>query len=75
MCGIIGYVGNKNAKDVIISGLYALEYRGYDSSGIAYYTKNKLKIPKSARYFSADARPVPCASWLFPTKHLSDIWL
>ena len=46
MCGIIGYVGNKNAKDVIISGLYALEYRGYDSSGIAYYAKNKLKIIK-----------------------------
>lgn len=46
MCGIIGYVGNKNAKDIIISGLYALEYRGYDSSGIAYYTKNKLKIIK-----------------------------
>ena len=46
MCGIIGYVGHKNAKDVIISGLYALEYRGYDSSGIAYYTKNKIKIIK-----------------------------
>ena len=46
MCGIIGYVGNKNAKDIIISGLHALEYRGYDSSGIAYYTKNKLKIIK-----------------------------
>ena len=46
MCGIIGYVGNKNAKDVIISGLYALEYRGYDSSGIAYNTHNKIKIVK-----------------------------
>lgn len=46
MCGIIGYVGTKNAKDVIISGLYALEYRGYDSSGIAYYTKNNEKIIK-----------------------------
>ena len=46
MCGIIGYVGKENAKDVIISGLKALEYRGYDSSGIAYYAKNKLKIIK-----------------------------
>ena len=46
MCGIIGYVGKENAKDVIISGLHALEYRGYDSSGIAYCTKNKLKIIK-----------------------------
>ena len=47
MCGIIGYVGNKNAKQIIISGLHALEYRGYDSSGIAYYTNNKLKIIKT----------------------------
>ena len=46
MCGIIGYVGNNNAKDIIISGLYALEYRGYDSSGIAYNVQNKIKIVK-----------------------------
>lgn len=46
MCGIIGYVGKKNAKDVIISGLLALEYRGYDSSGIAYNANNKIKIIK-----------------------------
>ena len=46
MCGIIGYVGKENAKDIIISGLYALEYRGYDSSGIAYNTHNKIKIVK-----------------------------
>lgn len=35
MCGIIGYVGKRNAKDVIMSGLARLEYRGYDSAGIA----------------------------------------
>ena len=46
MCGIIGYVGKENAKDVIISGLHALEYRGYDSSGIAYNAQNKIKIVK-----------------------------
>jgi glucosamine--fructose-6-phosphate aminotransferase (isomerizing) len=46
MCGIIGYVGKDNAKDIIISGLYALEYRGYDSSGIAYNVKDKIKIVK-----------------------------
>ena len=46
MCGIIGYVGKDNAKDVIISGLLALEYRGYDSSGIAYNAQNKIKIIK-----------------------------
>ena len=47
MCGIIGYVGEKNAKDVIISGLKSLEYRGYDSSGIAYNTNNVIKIVKN----------------------------
>jgi len=46
MCGIIGYVGKDNAKDIIISGLYALEYRGYDSSGIAYNAQEKIKIVK-----------------------------
>ena len=38
MCGIVGYLGNRNAKDVLINGLKRLEYRGYDSAGIA--TKN-----------------------------------
>ncbi|WP_333617910.1 glutamine--fructose-6-phosphate transaminase (isomerizing) [Dietzia sp.] len=35
MCGIVGYVGNRSAKDVLIGGLRRLEYRGYDSAGIA----------------------------------------
>lgn len=35
MCGIVGYVGEKNAQDILISGLKRLEYRGYDSAGIA----------------------------------------
>jgi glucosamine--fructose-6-phosphate aminotransferase (isomerizing) len=48
MCGIIGYVGTKDVDKVLISGLKKLEYRGYDSSGIAVITKdNKLKVIKS----------------------------
>lgn len=35
MCGIIGYVGNREAKDVVLGGLKRMEYRGYDSAGIA----------------------------------------
>ena len=35
MCGIVGYVGHKQAQDVVIEGLRRLEYRGYDSAGIA----------------------------------------
>ena len=47
MCGIVGYIGKKtNAIETIISGLEALEYRGYDSAGIAYLTENKVNIVK-----------------------------
>jgi glutamine---fructose-6-phosphate transaminase (isomerizing) len=35
MCGIVGYVGDKRAKDVVVEGLRRLEYRGYDSAGVA----------------------------------------
>ncbi len=46
MCGIIGYVGDKNATDFIIDGLCRLEYRGYDSAGIAIYENGEIKIEK-----------------------------
>ncbi|MCQ2547376.1 MAG: glutamine--fructose-6-phosphate transaminase (isomerizing) [Clostridia bacterium] len=46
MCGIVGYIGKNNAKDVIIEGLKKLEYRGYDSAGIAINQGGKLKIKK-----------------------------
>ena len=35
MCGIVGYVGKRNAQDVLLDGLEKLEYRGYDSAGVA----------------------------------------
>ncbi|MBR2834053.1 MAG: glutamine--fructose-6-phosphate transaminase (isomerizing) [Bacilli bacterium] len=47
MCGIIGYVGNRNAREVLINGLKTLEYRGYDSAGIAYRTNNRIEIIKA----------------------------
>ncbi|MDO5302744.1 MAG: glutamine--fructose-6-phosphate transaminase (isomerizing) [Clostridia bacterium] len=46
MCGIVGYVGGDNAKDYIIDGLKKLEYRGYDSAGIALQSDNKLIVRK-----------------------------
>ncbi len=46
MCGIVGYIGNNNAKDVIIDGLKKLEYRGYDSAGIAIVRDGKLEVKK-----------------------------
>ncbi len=48
MCGIVGYVGKKHCIDKIIEGLESLEYRGYDSAGIAY-VKNKKVILKKAK--------------------------
>lgn len=47
MCGVIGYAGKSNAIDVLINGLKALEYRGYDSVGIAYKTCNRTEIIKA----------------------------
>jgi len=48
MCGIVGYVGSKRATDVILSGLSKLEYRGYDSAGVAINTGSELVIRKYA---------------------------
>lgn len=47
MCGIIGFVGETNAPRVIIDGLKKLEYRGYDSAGLAIIKPNKLQITKA----------------------------
>lgn len=47
MCGIAGYIGGKNAVDIIFKGLEKLEYRGYDSSGIAVVSDGALHIRRS----------------------------
>ena len=47
MCGIVGYVGNKGATDVLINGLKRLEYRGYDSAGIVLVAGGALHILKN----------------------------
>lgn len=46
MCGIVGFIGNEPVYDKIIKGLSRLEYRGYDSAGMAYLTDNKIEIKK-----------------------------
>ncbi|MCZ8515837.1 glutamine--fructose-6-phosphate transaminase (isomerizing) [Paenibacillus filicis] len=47
MCGIVGYVGKRNSQNILIEGLKKLEYRGYDSAGVAVYTTNGLKVSKA----------------------------
>ena len=48
MCGIVGYIGRGNTKKIILQGLKTLEYRGYDSSGIALISKGNIVVEKKA---------------------------
>jgi glucosamine--fructose-6-phosphate aminotransferase (isomerizing) len=53
MCGIVGYVGPRQAAEILIAGLKRMEYRGYDSSGIAVINGDGLKVAKQAGKLSA----------------------
>ena len=47
MCGIVGYVGRDKALPKLIQGLKKLEYRGYDSAGVAYFENDNIRVRKS----------------------------
>lgn len=47
MCGIVGYIGKRNAQDVLLDGLEKLEYRGYDSAGVALALEGGIRVVKS----------------------------
>ena len=47
MCGIVGYIGGQQATPILLDGLTRLEYRGYDSAGVAVYSEGALKVAKA----------------------------
>ena len=47
MCGVVGFVGKQNAADIIFEGLRKLEYRGYDSAGIAVVKDGAIEVRRS----------------------------
>jgi len=48
MCGIVGYIGKRNVINILIDGLKRLEYRGYDSAGVAFWKDDKIEVLKMA---------------------------
>ena len=47
MCGVVGIIGKKNASSLVLEGLKKLEYRGYDSAGIASFYQKSIQVVKS----------------------------
>ena len=73
MCGIVGYVGRKRATDVLLSGLASLEYRGYDSAGVAVVCDGQLQVTRRVGKLVAlreviDAAPPACTTGIGHTR-------
>ncbi|MBQ3166280.1 MAG: diadenylate cyclase [Clostridia bacterium] len=67
MCGIIGYSGHRPAVPLLVEGLHRLEYRGYDSSGVAFEQAGKIEVVKAAGKLAALEEKLACNSCLLAT--------
>ena len=85
MCGIVGYIGTNQAAPFLLDGMSKLEYRGYDSAGIAVYENGKIRVDKCVgrldalrQKLSSNMRiRIPIirgASWLCITALSKTIW-
>ena len=54
MCGIVGYIGKKQAAHILLDGLSKLEYRGYDSAGMAVYDGEQINLIKKRNFICAE---------------------
>ena len=63
MCGIVGYVGKRSAQDVLLDGLEKLEYRGYDSAGVALALDGGIRVVKSKGRLTALRESWRRSSW------------
>ncbi|MFZ2539992.1 MAG: glutamine--fructose-6-phosphate transaminase (isomerizing), partial [Oscillospiraceae bacterium] len=61
MCGIVGYVGEKDSATILVEGLRKLEYRGYDSSGVAIFEANEIKVVKAKGRLDALEEKMRCS--------------
>jgi glucosamine--fructose-6-phosphate aminotransferase (isomerizing) len=57
MCGIVGYIGERDATSIILSGLKRLEYRGYDSAGLAVLQNGQIEIRRDVGKLARLADP------------------
>ena len=66
MCGIVGYIGMQNAAPILLEGLKKLEYRGYDSAGIAVMQNGSIAVSKVTGRIAALAEKTEHGSLLIP---------